>query len=118
MLIGDATFAATLYERLAPYAGRPVTAGRAACSYGAVDRTLGGLAGLLGRQRDAVRHLEDAIRLNDTFGCVVWRRARKGTYPAHPQRAARRLRPPTGGQPHHAGSRRRQRPQRVAVRRR
>ena len=73
VLLGDATFAATLYERLAPYAGRPVTAGRAACSYGAVDRTLGGLAGLLGRESDAVRHLEDAIRLNDAFGCVVWR---------------------------------------------
>jgi hypothetical protein len=62
-----------LYERLAPYAGRPVTAGRAACSFGAVDRTLGGLAGLLGREGDAARHLEAAIRLNDTFGCVVWR---------------------------------------------
>ena len=73
VLLGDATFAAALYERLAPYAGRPVTAGRAACSFGAVDRTLGGLAGLLGRKLDAVRHLEDAIRLNDTFGCVVWR---------------------------------------------
>ena len=72
-LLGDATFAATLYDRLAPYAGRPVTAGRAACSYGAVDRTLGALTGLLGRRSDAVRHLEDAIRLNGTFGCVVWR---------------------------------------------
>jgi DNA-binding SARP family transcriptional activator len=73
VLLGDATFAATLYERLAPYAGRPVTAGRAACSFGAVNRTLGGLATLLDRKIDAVRHLEDAIRLNDAFGCVVWR---------------------------------------------
>jgi hypothetical protein len=73
VLIADATFAATLYERLAPYAGRPVTAGRAVCSYGAVDLRLGALAALLGRKGDAVGHLEDAIRLNDTFGCVVWR---------------------------------------------
>ena len=73
VLVGDATFAASLYERLAPYAGRPVTAGRAACSYGAVDRSLGSLAGLLGRQDDAVRHLEDAVRINDALGCVVWR---------------------------------------------
>ncbi len=73
VLIGDATFGIPLYERLAPYAGRPVTAGRAACSYGAVDRSLGGLAGLLGRERDAVRHLEDAIQLNDAFGAAVWR---------------------------------------------
>jgi hypothetical protein len=34
---------------------------------------LGGLAGLLGRKVDAARHLENAIQLNDTFGCVVWR---------------------------------------------
>jgi hypothetical protein len=73
VLIADATFAATLYERLAPYAGRPVTAGRAICSYGAVDRTLGRLAGLLGRERDAVRHVEDAILLNDAFDSPVWR---------------------------------------------
>ena len=73
VLVGDDTFAATLYERLSPYAGRPVTAGRAVCSYGAVDRSLGGLAALLGREDDAVRHLKDAIRINDALGCVVWR---------------------------------------------
>jgi tetratricopeptide (TPR) repeat protein len=73
VLLGDATFAAVLYERLEPYAGRPVTAGRAACSYGAADLQLGGLAALLGREADAVGHLKDAIRLNDAFGCVVWR---------------------------------------------
>jgi DNA-binding SARP family transcriptional activator len=72
-LLADDTYASTLYERLAPYAGRPVTAGRAVCSYGAVDLTLGHLAALLGRRSDAIRHVEDAIRLNDTFGCVVWR---------------------------------------------
>lgn len=72
-LLADATFAATLYQRLAPYGGRPVTAGRAICSYGAVYHRLGRLAALLGRKVDAVRHLENAIRLNDTFGCVVWR---------------------------------------------
>lgn len=73
MLIEDATRAATLYERLAPYAGRPATAGRGVNSYGAIDRTLGGLAALLGRDTDAIRHLEDAIRLNDALGCTVWR---------------------------------------------
>ena len=72
MLIEDATHAGTLYERLAPYAGRPATAGRAVSSYGAVDRLLGGLAELLGRPDDAVRHLEDAVRLNAALGCTVW----------------------------------------------
>jgi hypothetical protein len=73
VLIEDPTYAATLYARLAPYAGRPATAGRGVSSYGAIDRALGGLAALVGRERDAVRHLEDAIRLNDALGCVVWR---------------------------------------------
>jgi hypothetical protein len=72
ILLDEPTHAATLYERLAPYAGRPATAGRAAWSHGAIDRTLGGLAALLGRQTDAARHLEDAIRINDALGCTVW----------------------------------------------
>jgi tetratricopeptide (TPR) repeat protein len=73
ILLDEATYAATLYERLAPYAGRPVTAGRAVSSYGAVDGALGGLAALLGRHRDAIRHLEDAVRIDDALGCAVWR---------------------------------------------
>jgi tetratricopeptide (TPR) repeat protein len=73
VLIEDATYATGLYERLAPYAGRPATAGRAVNSYGAVDRTLAGLAALLGRDAEAVRHLEEAIRVNEALGCAVWR---------------------------------------------
>ena len=72
-LLDDATHAVTLYDRLAPYAGRPATAGRAVSSYGAVDRALGGLALLLGRNDDAARHLRDAIRVNEALGCTVWR---------------------------------------------
>ena len=72
VLLGDATHAAAFYERLAPYAGRPATAGRAATSYGAVDRHLGGLAALLGRPDDAERHLRTAIARNDELGCTVW----------------------------------------------
>jgi hypothetical protein len=71
--LGDARHAAVVYDRLAPYAGRPVTAGRAVASYGAADRHLGGLAGLLGRRDDAVRHLRAAIVRNDELGCTVWR---------------------------------------------
>lgn len=73
ILIEDPTHAASIYERLAPYAGRPATAGRGISSYGAIDRLLGGLAALLGRGDDAIRHLEDAIRINDALGCTVWR---------------------------------------------
>ncbi len=73
VLTDDTTYAATLYERLTPYAGRPATAGRAVASYGAIDRHLGGLAAVLGRKDDAIHHLENAIRLNDAFSCTVWR---------------------------------------------
>ncbi len=83
MRTGDATHAATLYERLTPYAGRPATAGRAVVSYGAIDRHLGGLAVVLGRTDDAIRHLENATRLNDALGCTVWR--------AHAERLLERI---------------------------
>ena len=83
VLVGDRTHAAALYERLAPYAGRPATAGRAVTSYGAIDRHLGKLAALLGRDDDAIRHLESAIRINEALGCAVWR--------AHAQRDLSRL---------------------------
>ena len=73
ILLGEATHAAVFYDRLLPYAGRPVTAGRAVTSYGAVDRHLGGLAALLGRRDDAVRHLHAAIDRNEELGCTVWR---------------------------------------------
>jgi tetratricopeptide (TPR) repeat protein len=70
--LDDPTHAATLYDRLAPYAGRPVTAGRAATSFGAVDRVLGRLAAVLGRHQAAARHLEDAVRLDAARGWSVW----------------------------------------------
>jgi tetratricopeptide (TPR) repeat protein len=83
VLLADRGHAATLYTRLAPYAGRPATAGRGVTNYGAVDRHLGGLAALLGRREDAIRHLENAIRLNGALGCAVWR--------AHAQRDLSRI---------------------------
>jgi len=85
VLLGDATHAAVFYDRLLPYAGRPATAGRAVASYGAVDRHLGGLAALLGRREDAVRHLRAAIARNDELGCTVWR--------LHSQRWLQRISP-------------------------
>jgi tetratricopeptide (TPR) repeat protein len=85
VLLGDTARAAALYDRLAPYAGRPATAGRATISYGAVDRPLGGLAPLLGRHDDAVGHLRAAIRRNDELGATVWR--------LHAQRRLHRIAP-------------------------
>jgi tetratricopeptide (TPR) repeat protein len=73
VIVRDRTHSATLYDRLAPYAGRPATAGRAVTNYGAIDRHLGRLAAVLGRKEDAIRHLENAIRVNEALGCTVWR---------------------------------------------
>jgi hypothetical protein len=70
--LGDAEHAAALYAALAPYAGRPVTAGRAVASYGAADRQLAGLAALLGRDADAGRHFEAALARNAELGALPW----------------------------------------------
>jgi hypothetical protein len=85
VLLNEPTHAQVLYDRLAPYAGRPATAGRAVGSYGAVDRHLGGLAALLGRHDLAIAHLRAAIDRNAELGCVVWR--------VHAQRQLHRMAP-------------------------
>ena len=73
VLLSDPTHAQVLYDRLAPYAGRPATAGRAVISYGAIDRHLGGLAAVIGRRDEALRHLRVAIGRDAELGCTVWR---------------------------------------------
>ena len=89
IILQDATYANVLYERLEPYAGRPATAARAICSYGAIDKSLGGLAALLGRHDDAVRHLRAAVRRNNELGCPVWA--------SHAQRALAAISARSGG---------------------
>ena len=42
-------------------------------SYGAIDRQLGGLAAVLGRRDEAIRHLRTAIDRDAELGCTVWR---------------------------------------------
>jgi DNA-binding SARP family transcriptional activator len=73
VLLDDPTHAQLVYDRLAPYAGRPATAGRAVVSYGALDRHLGGLAAVLDRRDDAIGHLRAAIDRDAGLGCTVWR---------------------------------------------
>lgn len=72
ILLGDAEAAVLLYPRLAPYAGRPLTAGRSVATYGAADRVLAGLAALLGRGGDAERHLAAAREHNARMGLAGW----------------------------------------------
>jgi tetratricopeptide (TPR) repeat protein len=71
-LLGDRDPAAAVYERLLPYAGGTLSAGRAVTSYGSTQRLLAGLAATLGRVDEAVARHEDAIRVNEGAGFTVW----------------------------------------------
>jgi tetratricopeptide (TPR) repeat protein len=72
LALGEREIAAGIYDRLAPYAGRPLTAGRAVGSFGVADRLLGDLAALLGRREVAIDHYEAAVRLNRAMGNACW----------------------------------------------
>jgi hypothetical protein len=71
-VVGDRETAARVYDLLAPYAGRPITAGRAIVALGAVDRCLGDLALLLDRPGAAVAHFETAIRREEEMDMSAW----------------------------------------------
>ena len=64
----DAGRGAILYEKLLPFAGLAVVAGRAASVNGPVDIYLGRLALTLGRARDAIDHLERALEMATRMG--------------------------------------------------
>jgi class 3 adenylate cyclase/DNA-binding SARP family transcriptional activator len=65
--VGDAEHAATLYERLAPYADR-VAACTPEITLGAVPRYLGLLAATCERSAAATAHFEDAVAYNTRIG--------------------------------------------------
>jgi predicted ATPase/DNA-binding SARP family transcriptional activator len=67
----DTPRAAVLYDAQVQYAGR-VASDVYEGSAGAVDRALGILAAMLGRDLDAVAHLEAAIDLNERTGARPW----------------------------------------------
>ena len=60
-----------LYDAQLPYAGR-VASDIYEGSAGAVDRALGILAAMVGRDSEAVAHLEAAIELNEQTGARPW----------------------------------------------
>ena len=69
--LGDAKAVDGLFNRLHPYADRIVTF--ASCGFfGAVSRYLGKLAARAQRYDEGLRHLEDAIRLNDQSAARLW----------------------------------------------
>ena len=69
--LDDRAAAETLYEQLAPFAGRHAL-GYSDGSVGSVDRYLGLLASTRGRLDDAVDHLTAAIEINDRMGARPW----------------------------------------------
>jgi hypothetical protein len=71
-LTGDATHAAGVYDRLAPYAERNIVNARGAGGYGSAALHLGLLATVLGRRQAARAHLEAAVAHNAALGADVW----------------------------------------------
>jgi tetratricopeptide (TPR) repeat protein len=63
--------ASELYDRLIPYADRTATFGSGGF-FGAVARYIGKLAAAASRFDEGIRHLEDAIRLNDRSAARLW----------------------------------------------
>lgn len=69
--LGDVERAATLYERLLPYAGRNAF-GKIEIALGSVARPLGLLATTLGHRDQAIGHFESAIAMNERMGARPW----------------------------------------------
>jgi tetratricopeptide (TPR) repeat protein len=71
-LLGDARLAPRLYELLLPRDGLCILGGRGVYFRGAVARYLGLLAATMGREDDAVRHLESALETNTRAQAPPW----------------------------------------------
>ena len=69
---GDLTVAARCRAALAPYTGLTCVAAAFGAWGGAVDHHLGASALALGNLRDAVGHLEAALRVHKAFGAGPW----------------------------------------------
>ncbi len=67
-MIGDPSRAAILYEKLRPFSGQAVVAGRAGSLNGPIDLYLGRLALTMGEHDDAIEHLERSSELATRMG--------------------------------------------------
>jgi tetratricopeptide (TPR) repeat protein len=68
----DQRRAAILYQQLLPFAGRNIVLGYAIVSTGSVSRSLGVLAAVMSRWREAERHFESALEMNERMGARPW----------------------------------------------
>jgi DNA-binding CsgD family transcriptional regulator len=71
-LLGDEEVAALVYAELEPYAGNNVMIGHLVSCYGAADRYLGVLSGVLGEWERSETHFESALALNRRLGARTW----------------------------------------------
>jgi DNA-binding CsgD family transcriptional regulator/tetratricopeptide (TPR) repeat protein len=72
VLLDDVASAERLYPALAPRQGSNAMIGHLVACFGATDRYLGMLAGVLGEWELAERHFEDAATLNERLGADTW----------------------------------------------
>ncbi|MDP9238686.1 MAG: AAA family ATPase [Chloroflexota bacterium] len=70
--VGPVEHARTLYELLAPYAGRCIILSYGSATVGAADRLRGMLAARLRMWDEAERHFEDALEMNRRMGARPW----------------------------------------------
>jgi predicted ATPase len=70
--IGEPAAARDLYALLEPYADRCMVVGATALCCGSLERTLGGLAALLGQGERARGHFERALTVNREIGAPLW----------------------------------------------
>jgi tetratricopeptide (TPR) repeat protein len=72
LVLRDIPQAARLYALLLPYRDRCAPAGTCGLTWGAVSRSLGSLATLLGRYDEAEQHFEAALQLNARIRARIW----------------------------------------------
>jgi DNA-binding CsgD family transcriptional regulator len=70
--VRDVDCAAELYPEFLPYQGSNVMISQLVSCYGAADRYLGMLAGVLGEWTQAEEHFEAALELNGRLGARTW----------------------------------------------
>ena len=66
--LGDAAYAAPLFDLLAPHASPVIVAGSGALCWGSMHRFLGPLAALLGNTERAIVHFEAAMAVHERLG--------------------------------------------------
>ena len=71
-VLGDTKRAAVLHPLLTPFVDLTLIAGPGGASFGAAARIAGLLSATLGRQDEAIAHLDHAVEVNERAGALAW----------------------------------------------